>query len=79
MKKINRRQFITRTAAGAVSTVAASWIWERVNSSQLSTKPAINLPKLHKSTDGLLELLIIFKLLVAMASLNPTPLGKIQF
>ncbi|MEB3179042.1 MAG: multicopper oxidase family protein [Nostocaceae cyanobacterium] len=56
MKQINRRQFITLTAAGAVSAVAASWIWERVSYSQLSTKPAINLPKLYKSNHGLLAL-----------------------
>ncbi len=42
MKKINRRRFITLTAAGAGTAVAASCIWERVNSSQLSAKPAID-------------------------------------
>ncbi len=56
MKKINRRQFITLAAAGAGTAVAASWMWERVSSSQLSAKPAIDLPKLHKSNNGLLEL-----------------------
>ncbi len=56
MKKINRRQFITLTAAGSVSALAASWIWKRVSSSQFSTKPAIDLPKLHTSNNGLLEL-----------------------
>ncbi len=56
MKKINRRPFVTLTAAGAVSALAASWRWQRVSSSQFSTKPAIDLPKLHTSNNGLLEL-----------------------
>ena len=57
MKKINRRQFIALAGAGAGAAIFTSC--SRSNSSQsspkVSLKPAIDLPKLHKSTNGLLE------------------------
>ncbi|MDJ0799697.1 MAG: multicopper oxidase domain-containing protein, partial [Calothrix sp. MO_167.B12] len=56
MKKINRRQFIALAGAGAGGAFILSQLWERGNSSQISLKPAINLPKLHKSNNGLLSL-----------------------
>ncbi|WP_082803668.1 MULTISPECIES: multicopper oxidase family protein [unclassified Anabaena] len=56
MKKLNRRQFITLTAASAGTALAASWGWQKFNSAQISVQPAIELPKWHKSTDGLLEI-----------------------
>ncbi|AFY46782.1 putative multicopper oxidase [Nostoc sp. PCC 7524] len=56
MKKLNRRQFITLTAASAGTAIAASWVWQKIHSSQIAAQPQIDLPKLHKSTDGLLEI-----------------------
>lgn len=71
MKKINRRQFITLAGAGAVGAFLVHQLWERGNSSQASLKGAIDLPKLHKSSNGLLSVDL-------EASYRPVKLGDKQ-
>jgi FtsP/CotA-like multicopper oxidase with cupredoxin domain len=71
MKKINRRQFITLAGAGAVGAFLVSRLWERGNSSQASLKGAIDLPKLHTSSNGLLSVDL-------EASYRPVKLGDKQ-
>jgi FtsP/CotA-like multicopper oxidase with cupredoxin domain len=73
MKKINRRQFVTLSLASAGGAIFTSCM--RSNSSQtaqkVSLKEAIDLPKLHKSNNGLLELDL-------EASYRPITLGNKQ-
>ncbi|MGB3650321.1 MAG: multicopper oxidase domain-containing protein, partial [Rivularia sp. (in: cyanobacteria)] len=73
MKKINRRQFLALAGAGAGGAIVTSCV--RSNSSQpspkVSLKPAIDLPKLHKSSNGLLEVDL-------EASYRPVKLGDKQ-
>ena len=73
MKKINRRQFLALSLAGAGGAIVTSCV--RSNSSQpsqkVSLKPAIDLPLLHKSSNGLLEVDL-------EASYRPVKLGDKQ-
>ncbi|MEL6166887.1 MAG: twin-arginine translocation signal domain-containing protein, partial [Cyanobacteria bacterium J06628_3] len=73
IKKINRRQFLALSLAGAGGAVVTSCV--RGNSSQsspkASLKPAIDLPKLHTSKNGLLEVDL-------EASYRPVNLGDKQ-
>jgi FtsP/CotA-like multicopper oxidase with cupredoxin domain len=54
MSKLNRRQFLILTAAGAIATSATSWAIgkNKITPNQTKTLPS----KLHKSSNGLLEL-----------------------
>jgi FtsP/CotA-like multicopper oxidase with cupredoxin domain len=54
VSKINRRQFLILTAAGAIATSATSWAIgnNKITPNQTKTLPS----KLHKSSNGLLEL-----------------------
>lgn len=54
MSKINRRQFMILAAAGAIATSATSWAIGKNNKTSLQTKALPS--KLHKSSNGLLEL-----------------------
>jgi FtsP/CotA-like multicopper oxidase with cupredoxin domain len=54
MSKINRRQFFILTAASALATSATSWAIGKNNKTSLQTKALPS--KLHKSSNGLLEL-----------------------
>ena len=73
MKKMNRRQFLALSLAGAGGAIVSSCV--RGNSSQssqkVSLKPAIDLPKLHTSKNGLLEVDL-------EASYRPVKLGDKQ-
>lgn len=71
MKKINRRQFIALTGTAAGGAFLVSRLWERGESSQTSLQTAINLPSLHKSTNGLLQVDL-------EASYRPVKLGDKQ-
>ncbi|NJK56239.1 MAG: multicopper oxidase domain-containing protein [Pleurocapsa sp. SU_5_0] len=54
MPKTNRRQFMILAAAGAIATSATSWAIGKNNKTSLQTKALPS--KLHKSSNGLLEL-----------------------
>jgi FtsP/CotA-like multicopper oxidase with cupredoxin domain len=54
VSKTNRRQFFILTAAGAIATSATSWAIGKNNKTSLQTKALPS--KLHKSSNGLLEL-----------------------
>ena len=56
MFKLNRRQFFILTAAGAGTALVASSIWQRGNSSPSPSQQSVDLPRVHQSVDGLLEL-----------------------
>ena len=71
MKNINRRKFIALTGAATGGVFLLNHLWERGESSQVSLQAPINLPRLHKSTNGLLELDL-------EASYRPVKLGQKQ-
>ena len=56
MVKINRRQFIVLSAAGAGAALVGNQLWKRTISSQPLPQASVNLSPLHQSRDGLLEL-----------------------
>ena len=56
MFKLNRRQFFILTAAGAGTALVASSMWQRGNSSPSPSQQSVDLPRVHQSVDGLLEL-----------------------
>ena len=56
MAKINRRQFLVLSAAGAGSAILASCTRGQANYSQNSSNSSLDLPHLYQSQDGLLEL-----------------------
>ena len=56
MAKINRRQFLVLSAAGAGSAIFASYTQRRASYSQGSSNSPLDLSKLHHSSNGLLEL-----------------------
>lgn len=67
--KINRRQFILVTAASAVTASVASWAIGKSKKTSINTQ--VSLPKIYKSTNGLLEVDL-------EASSRPVNLGSKQ-
>ncbi len=56
MARINRRQFLTLSAASAGSAIIASCAGNQASNTQASSNSSLDLPKLHQSKGGLLEL-----------------------
>lgn len=56
MVKINRRQFLALSAAGASSAFFASCTQGETNFSQAASNSSLDLPQLYQSKDGLLKL-----------------------
>lgn len=67
--KINRRQFLLVTAASAVTASVASWAIGKSKKTLINTQ--VSLPKIYKSTNGLLEVDL-------EASSRPVNLGSKQ-
>ena len=72
MTKINRRQFLALTAAGAGSAIIASCGREQATYGQTPSNLAIDLAKLHQSQNGLLEIDL-------EASDTPQPLATVNY